>query len=384
MVLHVLGLEGHRLLEELEAGGEILAHFSHHAQAHVGIGEVAVEFEGAVVVIAGLGQSVHALHALPHEGVGVGLGRIHENGLPVALQRLQIVLRHGQRRCLLKQGGAEFLVDDEGEFVGGDGLLEVTGALQGIAEVVPPRAAVGMGVHKILERAHRLEVAAHRFETEAELVQGRFVGGVLAKRLLQDLNGPFPESDVLVLEGDVDEEVAPERPVPEVQSLAVVVDGLLVAVRLGIQRGQREVDLVVGRLEGEQVAQPGNGGLDIAGTCHHLRLAELERQAFRVHLPGVLQDLAGLAVPPGLEVVLDERLQFHEVEKCGIIRRHHGLISVHDSCDFPRVLIVQFLVVHQLYESYSQLLGVGEIPVRRFEHREGNFPNLTNMAGTTR
>ena len=102
----------------------------------------------------------------------------------------------------------------------------------------------------------------------------------------------------------------------------------------------------------------GNGGLDIAGTCHHLRLAELERQAFRVHLPGVLQDLAGLAVPPGLEVVLDERLQFHEVEKCGIIRRHHGLISVHDSCDFPRVLIVQFLVVHQLYESYSQLLGV--------------------------
>ena len=296
----------------------------------MGIGEVAVEFEGAVVVVAGLGQPVHALHALPHEGVGVGLGRIHENGLAVALQRLQIVLHYGQRRRLLKQGRAELLVDDQGKFVGGDGLLEVTGALQGIAEVVPPRTAVGMGVHKLLERAHRFEVAAYRFETEAELVQGRLVGGVLAERFLQDFDGPLPESDVFVLEGDVDEEVPPERPVPEIEGLAVVVDGLLVAVRLGIQRRQREVDLVVGRFEGEQVAEPGNGRLDVPGPGHHLRLAELEGQAFRVHLPCVVQGLTGLAVPPGLEVVLNERLQFREVEKCGVVRRH-GLISVHDS-----------------------------------------------------
>ena len=38
-----------------------------------------------------------------------------------------------------------------------------------------------------------------------------------------------------------------------------------------------------------------------------------------------------------------------EIKKSGTIGRHHGLVSVHDSCNLPCVLVVQFLVVHQLH-----------------------------------
>ena len=109
------------------------------------------------------------------------------------------------------------------------------------------------------------------------------------------------------------------------------------------------MDLIVGGLEGQQVPQPGDGVLDIAGAGHELGLAQLEGQALRIHLAGIVEHLPRLAVAALLEVVLDERFQLHEVEKSGGIGRHHGLVPVHDPRDFARVLIVEFLVVHQLH-----------------------------------
>ena len=151
-----------------------------------------------------------------------------------------------------------------------------------------------MLVHEGGERRHGFGVAPDRLEAEAEFVEGRLVGRVLLQGLLST-DGLLPQSDVLVLEGDVDVEVLTEGPVPEVEGLAVVVDGLLVTVCLGVEGGQREVDLIVGGLEGQQVPQPGDGVLDIAGAGHELGLAQLEGQALRIHLAGVVEHLPRLA-----------------------------------------------------------------------------------------
>ena len=349
VVLHVFRLEGHGLLEALQAGGVVLAHLSHDPEAHMGVGEVPVELEGTVVIVGRLIELAHALHALPHQGVRVGLGGIHEDGLAVAFQRLLVILHHGQGRGLLEEGRAELLVDDESKSIGGDGVFELPSPLLSVAEVVPSGAAVRVLVHEGLERRHRFGVAPDRLKAEAKFMEGSLVGRVFLQGLPEHIDGLLPQPDVLVLEGDVDVKVPAEGPVPEVKGLAVMVDGLLVSVRLGVERGQREVDLIVGGLEGQQIPQPGNGVLDIASAGHELCLAQLEGQALRINLAGIMEHLPRLAVATLLKVVLDERLQLHEVEKSGGVGRHHGLVPVHDSRDFARVLIVEFLVVHQLH-----------------------------------
>ena len=55
--------------------------------------------------------------------------------------------------------------------------------------------------------------------------------------------------------------------------------------------------------------------MHIAGAGHELGLTQLQGQALRIHLAGVVEHLPRLAVAALLEVVLDERFQLHEVEK---------------------------------------------------------------------
>ena len=91
-----------------------------------------------------------------------------------------------------------------------------------------------------------------------------------------------------------------------------MVDGFMVTVRQGVERGQCEVDLIVGGLKGQEVPQPGDGVLNIAGAGHELGLAQLEGQALWIHFAGIVEHLPRLTVA-------------------------------------ARVLIVEFLVVHQLH-----------------------------------
>ena len=142
-----------------------------------------------------------------------------------------------------------------------------------------------MFIHESLERRHGFGVAPNGFKAETQFVEGGLIGRILPESIPEHVDGLLPESDVFVLKGDVDVQISAEGTVPEVKRLAVMVDGLLVTIRLGIECGQREVNLIVGRLESQQVSQPGNRVMYIASTGHELGLAQLERQALWYILP---------------------------------------------------------------------------------------------------